>query len=106
MRTTSLVLVLLAASCSAPTPVDETGQEVGAAAPGLAELDFQVGWTQVQRGAIVRGGHVDVSYARARLSACPAPTVFAYARFQPGGQQFSSDEAFGFDVPADANEVE
>src|SRR5262249_42543857 len=71
-----------------------------------ALLEFQVGWTQVQRGALVRGGHVDVSYNQARLSACAAPTVTGTALFRPGGQVYSSDEALGFDVPTDATSVE
>ncbi len=108
MRTTSLLCLLLAA-CSPPFPVDELGVEsapLAAAKPSRAQLDFQIGWVQVQRGAIVRGGHVDVTYASARLSACASPTVIKSARFVPGGQLFSSDEAFGFDVPADATSVE
>jgi hypothetical protein len=39
------------------------------------------------------------------MTDCPGATVFSYALFQPGGQLFSSDEAFGFDVPEDADSV-
>ena len=104
MRHFSFVFLLLAA-CSAPAPVEGASEPL-AGSPPRAFLDFQPGWVQVQRGAIVRGGHVDVTYARARLSDCAAPTIFAYARFLPSGQLFSSDEAFGFEVPADASSVE
>ncbi len=62
---------------------------------------------QVQRGAIVPGGHVDVSYDQSRVTqSCPNSTVFGFARFDPGGQLFSSDEALGFDVPDGATTVE
>ncbi|MDB4966304.1 MAG: hypothetical protein JWN44_1993 [Myxococcales bacterium] len=106
MRILPLACLLLVGACSPSPATDETANALSPTARPKAQLDFQAGWVQVQRGALVRGGHVDITYARARLPACPAPTVFAYARFQPGGQQLSSDEAFGFDVPADATSVE
>jgi hypothetical protein len=106
MRTTTLLFLLLAGACSQSPADGETGAAIAAATRSEAQLEFDVGWIQLQRGAIVRGGHVDVTYASPRLSKCPAPTLFSYARFLPGGQLFSSDEAFGFDVPADANSVQ
>ena len=103
-------LFLFATACTAPTtssPVGDTAAAVAtAASPVHAQLYFQVGWTQLQRGALVRGGHVDVTYDRARMGGCSSATIFAFARFSPGGQQFSSDEAFGFDVPGDATAVD
>lgn len=101
-------LPLFIAACSASSTVDESGSAIRAASTvtSSAQLDFQIGWIQVQRGALVRGGHVDVTYDHARLGNCAAPTIFGYARFSPGGQEFSSDEALGFDVPADADGVE
>jgi hypothetical protein len=108
MRTISVACLLLAAC----TPELEPTREVNAPTIAItatrprAMLDFQPGWMQVQYGAIVRGGQVDVTYARSRLSACLDPTIISFARFTPGGQLFSSDEAFGFDVPADAASVE
>lgn len=71
-----------------------------------AQLVFLPGWVNTQRGAVVRGGHVDVTYSASRMSSCPSPTIIQNARFSPGGQTFSSDEAFGFDVPNDATSVE
>jgi hypothetical protein len=97
-------MLFLVAACT-PAPVDDSAAAV-AAQPVHSQLYFQVGWTQLQRGALVRGGHVDVTYDRARMGACSSATVFAFARFSPGGQQFSSDEAFGFDVPGDATSVD
>lgn len=108
MRMISALASLLLAACApAPDPTTELAAPlVHKLTPPQAVLDFQAGWVQVQRGAVVRGGHVDVIYDRSRLSACTAPTVIAAARFQPGGQLFSSDEAFGFAVPLDAARVE
>jgi hypothetical protein len=71
-----------------------------------ATLEFQSGWKQVQHGTLVHGGHVEVRYDRTRMGRCANATVFSYARFLPSGQLFSSDEAFSFDVPADAEHVE
>ena len=102
----ALALGSLAAGCSAAPPAGESAAAIAPATAPAAQLDFQVGWIQVQRGAIVRGGHVDVTHNAARLASCPASTIFSYARFSPGGQLFSSDEAFGFDVPADATGVQ
>jgi uncharacterized protein DUF6209 len=106
MRTTALLFLIIASGCAPSSTDGETAASLASPAHSEALLDFQVGWIQVQRGAIVRGGHVDVTHAASRLAACPAPTIFSYARFQPGGQLFSSDEAFGFDVPADATSVQ
>src|SRR3954447_12354217 len=103
MRVVSLVWIFVAA-CSPPGSIDEEGQSL--AAPPRSRLEFQVGFTQVQRGAVVRGGDVDVGYARGRMGSCADATIFQYARFSPGGQTFSSEQAFGFDVPADAKRVD
>jgi hypothetical protein len=112
MRGLPIVCLLLTACSSAPsTPAGparepiETRESPLASAAVDAELDFEVGWIQVQRGAIVQGGHVEVTYAPARMSACAGPTVFSYARFDPGGELFSSDEELSFDVPAGATSV-
>jgi len=108
MRALSLVPVVFggfcAAACTAAPPVAESGSAVSGTVVH-ARLDFQVGWTSVQRGALARGGHVDVSYNAARMVDCSTATIFSYARFSPGGEQFSSDEALSFDVPADADSV-
>ena len=40
------------------------------------------------------------------MGTCSSATVFSYARFSPGGEQFSSDETLGFDIPAVADTVE
>jgi hypothetical protein len=108
MRTIWVLPVLCAFGCAAGGSVGEDGVALQPNASRVrAELDFKVGWTQVQRGAIVRGGHVDVVYERSRLPAgCADATVFANAQFRPGGERFSSDEAFGFDVPAAAQSVD
>ncbi|HEY2746412.1 MAG TPA: DUF6209 family protein [Polyangia bacterium] len=103
---TFLVCSLLAAGCGAAYSPAEVETALGPSTTPHAELDFEVGWIQQQRGAIVHGGHVDVVHANARLAQCANATIFSYARFVPGGQLFSSDEAFGFDVPADATSVQ
>jgi hypothetical protein len=99
----AFLLISFLAACDGAIPVAESGGALTAAVH--AELAFQVGWTSVQRGALVRGGHIDVHYDRNRMGSCANATVFSYARFSPGGQQFSSDEALGFDVPADATSL-
>jgi hypothetical protein len=110
MRTRWLALSVasLLAACSGPSgdATSRSSAAVAAASAPQAELDFLVGWQQVQRGAIVQGGHVTVVHAAARLSQCSAPTILSYARFLPGGETFSSDEAFAFDVPAGATSVQ
>jgi hypothetical protein len=106
MRTLCISCLLLGACAPAPAAPEAVSAAAALTTASVrAVLDFQPGWVQVQRGAIVRGGHVDVTYAASRLSACAAPTVFSFARFEPGGQLFSSDEALGFDVPSDATGV-
>jgi hypothetical protein len=109
MRKTLLASLLFAACAPAPAEVPTLNARAplltDAMTPSEAILDFEVGWVQVQRGALVQGGHVDVTYNQARMSDCSAPTVISSALFQPGGQLFSSDEALGFDVPADATSV-
>lgn len=107
MRTLLLTCLLLSACGQAPreTASVATSTRAVTAAP-TAQLYFGPGWLQTQRGALVRGGHVEVRYERSRLSACAGPTVFSYARFLPGGQLFSSDEALDFQVPDDADRVE
>ncbi len=106
MRLSTVVscVPLVFAACSNASPVAESGGAFGSAAV-VAQLSFQVGWTSIQRGALVRGGHVDVSYDRTRMANCADATITSYARFSPGGEQASSDEAFGFDVPGDADSV-
>ncbi len=109
MRTRVLAALILT-GCSAASPADDStatsARLESVASTAEAQLEFEGGWVSAQQGTIVRGGHVDVSYDEARVSACKSPTVFKYARFQPGGEQFSSDEALGFDVPADATGVQ
>src|SRR4051794_513490 len=107
-----MVLALGAVGCAGGASVGEAEEE-GAAiranvSPARAQLRFDAGAVQQQRGAVVRGGHVDVTYNRARMagSGCADATVFANALFRPGGERFSSHEAFGFDVPAGAENVE
>jgi hypothetical protein len=106
-----LLVVVLCTSCglsSARTgSSDEGAQTSGAetAAPH-ATLSFNADWTTTQRGALVQGGHVDVTHSPARLAQCPNSTVISSARFQPGGQTASSDEAFSFDIPSGATSVE
>jgi hypothetical protein len=116
MRTTLILsLGLVVAGCSSSPPPDGaqaaalTAAAPTASPPGVAPsalLEFQVGWVQVQRGALSPGTHVDVTHDAARLSACPAPTIFSFARFLPGGETFSSDEHLSFDVPAGATSVQ
>jgi hypothetical protein len=125
MHTTpaAFALGLLVAGCSAaPTPGDTAAAQQAllaaashaplaaaphtSTAPPHALLEFQPGWVQVQRGALSPGTHVDVSHDASRLAACPAPTIFSYARFLPGGETLSSDEHLSFDVPAGATRVE
>jgi hypothetical protein len=110
MRGLAIACLLLVACSSAPSSPSgepfETTRAPLASAPVDAQLDFEVGWVQMQRGAIVQGGHVEVTYASSRMSACASPTVFSYARFDPGGELFSSDEELSFDVPAGATGVE
>ena len=103
MRLCSLAFVVFAAACVPVAPVGEGEDAVTAA---HAQLVFHTGWTDELRGTLARGGHADVTYDRARMGRCADATIFAYARFLPGGELFSSDEAFGFDVPAAANRVE
>jgi hypothetical protein len=111
MRTT-LVLglaLVIAGGCSSPPPDGAQAAELTGAAPTAAPsalLAFLAGWVQVQHGALGPGTHVDVTHDAARLSACPAPTIFSFARFLPGGETFSSDEHLSFDVPAGASSVE
>lgn len=93
-------------SASESTAALSAATDAGASASPHATVAFLPGWNQVERGAIVRGGHVDVQYDASRLSQCAAPTVLSFARFLPGGETFSSDEAFSFDVPDDASSVE
>ena len=116
MRTTLVLsLGLVVAGClSSPPPDGAQAAALTAAAPttssaGVASsvvLSFEVGWVQVESGALSAGTHVDVSHDAARLAACPAPTIFSFARFLPNGETFSSDEHLSFDVPAGATSVE
>ncbi len=99
------------AACSS-APASDPAASGAAALSGAsattpqAELDFEPGWIQEQHGAIVQGGHVTVTYSTGRMGSCASATVFAYARFFPGGEEASSDESFSFDVPAGANQVQ
>src|SRR4051794_7501109 len=111
MRTMMGMLIALGAvGCAGNGSVgeEEEGAAIRAVSAVHAQLSFDVGWLQQQRGAIVRGGHVEVTYNRARMAAtgCADATVFANALFRPGGERFSSHEAFGFDVPTGAESVE
>jgi hypothetical protein len=107
MRLTFLAPVLLLAACSSPTaPVADTTAAASAATPLQSHLVFQVGWINLQRGALAPHAHVDVTYDRARMSTCSNATIFSFARFSPGGEQFSSEESLAFDVPADATSVD
>ena len=110
MRTNALLFVLASSffACSSAVSDGTTRTTTASVTAGIpsAQLDFEAGWVQQQRGAIVRGGHVDVVHDASRLASCPGSTVFSFARFLPGGQLSSSDEAFGFDVPTDATSVE
>lgn len=79
----------------------DNGWAIGAdgtcvAPPAVGELDFGLGFTQRQEGALVAGGLVRVRYALDRLTTChatrngfPAYDVIAHARFLPGGEQAS-----------------
>jgi hypothetical protein len=123
----SFALVVLLAACGGAASVEETGQPL-VEPPTDPSIDFQVGWTQVQRGAIVRGGHFVVDFALPRLDTCRATgeegrrlwTLNAWVRFDPGGETFIesvvSDGSGGvppdiavparFEVPLDASSVE
>jgi hypothetical protein len=57
-----------------------------------ARLDFNVGYTTKQAGALVRGGHLTVNYAQERLTNCRAThngyrfwSLDANVKFQPSG---------------------
>ena len=105
-----LGLCLVVAGCGSSPPPDGARAELTADAPASVAssvlLTFEAGWVQEQSGALSPGTHVDVIHDAARLAACPAPTIFSFARFLPGGETFSSDEHLSFDVPAGATSVE
>jgi hypothetical protein len=93
-------------------------------APPDAKLDFQVGYVQVQRGAIVRGGKLDIDYALSRLTTCRDThngfrfwSMDAFVKFDPGGQLTTGTvvasngfdimpATYTVDVPLDAEKVE
>jgi hypothetical protein len=110
MRLPALALVCTACGLSAAdTRSDDallqTSGAQTAAAP-QATLSFNADWSTTQRGALVRGGHVDVSHSPLRVAQCPNSTILSFARFQPSGAIASSDEAFGFDIPSGTTSVE
>ncbi|NMO17609.1 hypothetical protein HPC49_18335 [Pyxidicoccus fallax] len=131
-KSLALVLPLLAACGGQPqqenTPADAApeSQQASLTTP-TATVRFLGGWSQEQRGAIVRGGQLVVDYELYRMTDCHNSTyagqqawdTLAYVRFQPGGQLFSGSvkQATGSTtfvnkpfvvptVPADATSVE
>ncbi len=130
-KSLALVLPLLAA-CGAPpqqdnAPADPAPESQPAAlTTPTATVRFFTGWTQEQRGAIVRGGQLVVDYDLYRMTDCHNSTyagqqawdTLAYVRFQPGGQLFSGsvkqatgsttfvNKPFIVTVPTDATRVE
>lgn len=107
-----LVSLSLALAACSQAPTSERPSSAGAAlsravaTPSQAELDFEPGWIQEQHGAVVQGGQVSVVYTTSRMGSCASATIFSYARFLPGGEEASSDEAFSFAVPAGATQVQ
>jgi hypothetical protein len=91
----SLALVLLA-GCSAPEVDSATINRFQAAQP-RARLDFEVGWVTRQAGALVRGGHLTVNYARERLPNCRS--LDANVKFQPSGLFAVSSVPLDADIP-------
>jgi hypothetical protein len=130
-KSLALVLPLLAACGGQPqpenTPADPApaSQQASLTTP-TATVRFLTGWTQEQRGAIVRGGQLVVDYDLYRMPDCHTSTAYgqqawdtlAYVRFLPGGQLFSGSvkeatgtttfvsKPFVVTVPADATRVE
>jgi hypothetical protein len=120
------LLVPLALVACSPTP---DAIPAAQAAPLTAdaprgEIDFLVGYEQVQHGAVIRSGELAINYALDRLTTCRDThngfrfwTLDAWVRFSPGGQTDSatvvSSNGFTimpatatFDVPPDATGVE
>ena len=95
-----------------------------AAAKPLGTLDFPVTGAPIQRGALVAGGQISVSYDAARLTTCRAThngfrfwSLDANVRFLPGGSVATgslvssngatvSPLAFVTDIPAGTTSVE
>jgi hypothetical protein len=130
-KSLALVLPLLAACGGQPpqenTPADPAAEtQTAALTTPTATVRFLTGWTQEQRGAIVRGGQLVVDYDLYRMTDCHNSTyagqqawdTLAYVRFLPGGQLFSGSvkqatgsttfvsKPFEVTVPSDATSVQ
>ncbi len=84
--------------------------------PTAANLVFDAGFTQHRDGVLAAGGHVTISYAKARLATCastqgglPQYGITAWVKFLPGNQLTTVDvldHTPTIAVPSDARSVQ